>query len=239
MARDGGVFTYGEPTFDGSAGSLVLDAPIAGMAATGDGGGYWLVAATAGSSPTAMPATSARSAGRPCPGPWWAWPRRPAGTGYFLAVGSEALAGKVVGIDPGHNGLNYSAPGIIDAPVFNGTGPSVRHDGDGDRQRLHRGAIQLQRGHVPGGRSPGPGATVVLTRPNNAGVGPCVTTGPPSSTTPTPTGGRHPRRRRTAEGRGFAMLEPMADGPNNGVIASSAAFAATSATPSWPARRYR
>ena len=72
------------------------------------------------------------------------------------------------------------------------------------------------------------GATVVLTRPNNQGVGPCVTTraaiindahadvavdihadGGPVS------------------GRGFAVLEPTADGPNNGVIASSAAFATT------------
>ena len=70
------------------------------------------------------------------------------------------------------------------------------------------------------------GATVVMTRTNNTGVGPCVTTraaiidnanagvavdihadGGPVS------------------GRGFTVLEPVADGPNNGVIASSAAFA--------------
>jgi N-acetylmuramoyl-L-alanine amidase len=71
------------------------------------------------------------------------------------------------------------------------------------------------------------GAQVVMTRPNNDGIGPCVTTraaiindahadvavdihadgGPP-------------------DGRGFAVLEPVADGPNDGVIASSAAFAA-------------
>ena len=68
---------------------------------------------------------------------------------------------------------------------------------------------------------------VVMTRPNNSGIGPCVTTraaiindahanvavdihadgGP-------------------VDGRGFAVLEPVADGPNNAVIASSAAFAA-------------
>ena len=35
-------------------------------------------------------------------------------------------------------------------PIFNGTGyETVRHDGHGDRQRLHRGAVQLQRGHLP------------------------------------------------------------------------------------------
>ena len=66
-----------------------------------------------------------------------------------------------------------------------------------------------------------------MTRPNNSGIGPCVTTraaiindahadvavdihadgGP-------------------VDGRGFAVLEPVADGPNNAVIASSASFAA-------------
>ena len=65
-----------------------------------------------------------------------------------------------------------------------------------------------------------------MTRPNNSGIGPCVTTraaiineahanvavdihadgGP-------------------ANGRGFTVLEPIADGPNDAVIASSDAFA--------------
>ena len=71
------------------------------------------------------------------------------------------------------------------------------------------------------------GAQVVMTRPNNSGIGPCVTTraailndahadvavdihadGGPAS------------------GRGFTVLEPVADGPNDAVIASSDAFAA-------------
>ena len=46
----------------------------------------------------------------------------PGGAGYWLALGSKPLAGKVVGIDPGHNGLDYSAPSVVDQPVFNGTG---------------------------------------------------------------------------------------------------------------------
>ncbi|HWD07805.1 MAG TPA: hypothetical protein VHA57_01800, partial [Actinomycetota bacterium] len=40
-------FNYNVP-FDGSTGSLKLNAPIVGMAATPDGGGYWLVAADGG-----------------------------------------------------------------------------------------------------------------------------------------------------------------------------------------------
>jgi hypothetical protein len=42
------VFTYGDAAFHGSAGSLRLSAPVVGMAATSDGGGYWLVASDGG-----------------------------------------------------------------------------------------------------------------------------------------------------------------------------------------------
>jgi hypothetical protein len=48
VASDGGVFTYGDATFYGSAGGIHLNAPIVGMAATSDGGGYWLVASDGG-----------------------------------------------------------------------------------------------------------------------------------------------------------------------------------------------
>ncbi len=142
-------------------------------------------------------------------------------------MGSEPLAGEVVGIDPGHNGLNYTAPGVIDQPVFNGTGTepcdttgTATDSGYTEAQFNFNVATDLEADLQA------EGATVVLTRPNNDGVGPCVTTraaiindahadvavdihadgGP-------------------ADGSGFAVLEPTADGPNNGVIASSAAFA--------------
>ena len=48
MASDGGIFTYGDAKFHGSTGALHLNAPIVGMAATPDGGGYWLVASDGG-----------------------------------------------------------------------------------------------------------------------------------------------------------------------------------------------
>ncbi len=47
-AADGGVFTYGDAGFSGSAGALPLNAPVVGMAATPDGGGYWLAASDGG-----------------------------------------------------------------------------------------------------------------------------------------------------------------------------------------------
>jgi hypothetical protein len=48
VAADGGVFTYGDAGFYGSAGAIGLYAPIVGMAPTPDGGGYWLVALDGG-----------------------------------------------------------------------------------------------------------------------------------------------------------------------------------------------
>jgi hypothetical protein len=48
VASDGGIFTYGDARFLGSAGSIHLNRPIVGMTATPDGGGYWLVASDGG-----------------------------------------------------------------------------------------------------------------------------------------------------------------------------------------------
>ena len=47
-ATDGGVFSYGNALFHGSAGSLRLNAPVVGMAATPGDGGYWEVATDGG-----------------------------------------------------------------------------------------------------------------------------------------------------------------------------------------------
>jgi len=48
VASDGGVFSFGNAGFHGSAGNLKLVKPVVGMAATPDGGGYWLVASDGG-----------------------------------------------------------------------------------------------------------------------------------------------------------------------------------------------
>ncbi|MGA8725937.1 MAG: protease pro-enzyme activation domain-containing protein [Acidimicrobiales bacterium] len=48
-ASDGGIFAFGPGApFFGSAGNLVLNKPVVGMAATPDGRGYWLVASDGG-----------------------------------------------------------------------------------------------------------------------------------------------------------------------------------------------
>jgi hypothetical protein len=48
VASDGGIFTFGSAQFYGSTGSLHLNKPVVGMAATPDGHGYWLVASDGG-----------------------------------------------------------------------------------------------------------------------------------------------------------------------------------------------
>ena len=48
VASDGGIFTYGDAGFFGSAGAIHLAKPIVGMASTPDGKGYWLVASDGG-----------------------------------------------------------------------------------------------------------------------------------------------------------------------------------------------
>jgi len=48
VASDGGIFSFGNAAFFGSTGSITLNKPIVGMAATPDGKGYWLVASDGG-----------------------------------------------------------------------------------------------------------------------------------------------------------------------------------------------
>src|SRR5437899_1121767 len=44
VARDGGIFTYGDAAFLGSMGGTHLNQPIVGIASTPSGNGYWQVA---------------------------------------------------------------------------------------------------------------------------------------------------------------------------------------------------
>jgi N-acetylmuramoyl-L-alanine amidase len=136
------------------------------------------------------------------------------------------LAGRVVGIDPGHNGRNYSDPAFINHLIWNGrelqpcntTGTET--DGGYEESRYNFNVATYLATDLRA-----EGAAVVITRISNNGIGPCVNTrteminrahvdvsieihadgAPPS-------------------GRGFAILEPVADGINNKVIAASRTF---------------
>jgi N-acetylmuramoyl-L-alanine amidase len=136
------------------------------------------------------------------------------------------LAGKIVGIDPGHNGLNYTNPSYLNQQIFNGR---TKEDCDTTGTQTGTGYTEAQFNfnvsQYLATDLESEGAQVVLTRSINGGIGPCVDQrakiinaahadvaidihadgGPP-------------------DGRGFAVLEPVPDGPNDTVIASSEAF---------------
>ncbi len=229
VASDGGIFSYGDAAFYGSTGSLHLNAPIVAMAAAAGGHGYWLVASDGGVFTYGDATYQGSLGGTSLPASVVGMAASSSGDGYWLVLGSaEPLAGKVVGIDPGHNGLNYSAPAVINQTVFNGTGyepcdttGTATDSGYTEAQYNFNVATYLQSDlqHE--------GATVVMTRSNNDGVGPCVTTRAEIINDARANvavdihadGG-------PADGRGFAVLEPVADGPNDGVIGPSATFAA-------------
>ncbi len=225
-AADGGIFTYGDAVFSGSAGSLVLNAPIVGLAAA-PGGGYWLVARDGGLFTYGGAPYYGSLGGTSLPGPVVGLAAVPAGGGYWLALGSEPLAGKVVGIDPGHNGANESAPAVIDQPTFNGTGyETCDTTGTATDSGYTEAQFNFNVATYLVADLEAEGAGVVLTRPSNDGVGPCATTRAAIinaahadvSVDIHADGG-------PADGRGFTILEPVADGPNDAVIAPSFAFA--------------
>jgi N-acetylmuramoyl-L-alanine amidase len=89
---------------------------------------------------------------------------------------AQPLAGRVIVVNPGHNGHNYLAPQVIDRLVPAGRGRVKACDTAGTETdsgytetafnwdvALRLRALALAQG-----------ARVVLTRPNDTGVGPCV-----------------------------------------------------------------
>ena len=198
-------------------------------------GGALILAALAGcSSPhpradgPARPTTSVASGGSVTT----ARPTAPAATGAVpsttaaLSTG-HPLAGRTIGIDPGHNGRNYSDPSFIDQQVFNGrqnedcdTTGTETASGYTEAEFNWNVAVYLTADLQA------EGAKVVLTRANNDSVGPCITTraqiinqaGSAVAIDIHADGG-------PVSGRGFAILEPVADGPNDGVIGPSSRLA--------------
>jgi N-acetylmuramoyl-L-alanine amidase len=135
----------------------------------------------------------------------------------------KPLAGKVIAVDPGHNGGNAAAPNVINQIIWNGredeacdTTGTATDSGYSEAQFNYSVARYLTTDLQA------EGATVVLTRQSNTGVGPCVTeraaignsAHADAAISIHADGG-------PATGRGFAILEPVADGPNDAIIARS------------------
>ena len=97
------------------------------------------------------------------------------GPALRAALPHRPLAGKTVGIDPGHNGGNFSAPSVINAPVWNGreeeacdTTGTETNAGYTEARFNFNVATYLRRDLEA------EGAKVVMTRRTNNGVGPCI-----------------------------------------------------------------
>jgi N-acetylmuramoyl-L-alanine amidase len=133
------------------------------------------------------------------------------------------LAGRVVGIDPGHNGHNYTDPAYLDQQIWNGRESEGCDTTGAETDSGYTEALfNFQVASFLRADLIRDGASVVMTRTSNDGVGPCVTSRAQIINNSRANvavdihadGG-------PASGRGFAILEPVADGPNDAVITSS------------------
>jgi N-acetylmuramoyl-L-alanine amidase len=149
-----------------------------------------------------------------------------AGSGGRVPGPARPLAGKVVGIDPGHDGGNFADPAAVGRQVWNGreleacdtTGTET--DGGFTEAQFNIDVARYLRADLRRD-----GARVVMTRTGNDGVGPCI------DQRATMINAAHANAAvdihadgGPAWGRGFTILEPVGDGPNDAVIASSARF---------------
>jgi N-acetylmuramoyl-L-alanine amidase len=150
------------------------------------------------------------------------------GPGRFPPTHRGKLDGKVILVDPGHNGGNFHAPAVINRIIWNGreneTCDTTGTETDGGyTEALFTWHVALDL--TADLRAEG--ATVVLTRTSNTGVGPCVTEraalgnqAHASAAVSIHADGGPPG------GRGFAILEPVADGINNVIVGPSAILGA-------------
>jgi N-acetylmuramoyl-L-alanine amidase len=151
---------------------------------------------------------------------------QPTPTAAGQAPSTAPLAGQVIGIDPGHNGGNFTDPDAIGNQVWNGTGWEAC---DTTGTTTDAGYTEAQFNFNVAGYLRADlrrdGARVVMTRTSNDGVGPCVNrraeiindSGADVAVDIHADGG-------PVSGRGFTILEPVAVGPNDKVIAASARF---------------
>ena len=141
-------------------------------------------------------------------------------------AGGKLLAGITVGIDPGHNGGNFRDPAYIDRLIWNGrewetcntTGTETATGYT--EARFNFSVAMFLRTRLLRDR-----ARVVMTRDSNHGVGPCVSKraqilsrSHAAVAIAIHADGAPPG------GRGFAVLEPVADGPNDANIGASQRF---------------
>jgi len=137
------------------------------------------------------------------------------------------FAGARIGIDPGHNGRNYTDPGVLTRQIWNGRGyEDCNTTGTATNAGYPEADYTWGVATALRAMLRRAGARVVMTRASNEGVGPCVD-------------------RRAAiinrahadvaidihadgagpDDRGFAVLQPVASGTNDAVVRPSRRYA--------------
>jgi hypothetical protein len=124
VASDGGIFSFGNAQFYGSTGSLVLNKPVVGMAATSSGNGYWFVASDGGIFNYGGASFSGSEGGKPLNAPIVGMAATPDGGGYwevasdggifgfgdakfYGSMGGRPLNKAIVGMASTRDGLGY------------------------------------------------------------------------------------------------------------------------------------
>lgn len=172
----------------------------------------------------AAPSSTITSSGNPAPSgnaTSKAVPGKGSGAGRLL------LAGKVIGLDPGHNGGNFTHPAYIGHQIWNGrewedcnTTGTATDGGYTEALFNFRVATYLRADLLADG------ARVVMTRTSNTGVGPCVNERAAIINAAHANVGIAIHGDGAAPGgHGFAVLVPEADGTNDKIISPSVAFA--------------
>jgi N-acetylmuramoyl-L-alanine amidase len=196
------------------------------MAATPSGNGYWLVAADGGIFDFGGAGYEGAGSDEGLGAPVTAMARTPTGDGYWMVEGAS-LSGKVITLDPGHNGGNAAAPTVVDKAVWDGTGyEPCDTSGTTADSGYPEYAFNLAVALDAAADLRMEGATVILTRTTNTGVGPCVpiraaigNDAHSAAAISIHADGGPP------DGRGFVVLEPVADGINDAVVVPSARLA--------------
>ena len=98
----------------------------------------------------------------------------PPATGPLGPLG--AVDGKTIVLDPGHNGGNFGHPSVINQLVFVGNGTKACDTtGTETDSGYTEAAFNFDVATRLATLLEAAGANVILTRPNNTGVGPCIT----------------------------------------------------------------
>jgi N-acetylmuramoyl-L-alanine amidase len=186
VASDGGVFAFGDAPFLGSTGSTALNSPVVGALAggtgyrlvAGDGGLFSFGAPFAGSAVGLLrrSAVSLDTSGNgyrvvSADGSVYAF----GGAAYLGSVRVPPLADQVITVDPGHNGGNGADPGFINRPIDGGgftetCDTAGTETGAGYSEHAFAYDVALRLAEI----LKASGASVVLTRSSDSGLGPCI-----------------------------------------------------------------